>query len=414
MLDLSEKQSGLDLVTIKDCLEKSGNLDVSGGVQYLAELLEETSSTSNVDHYAKIIKEKSTLRKLIHRAEEIVSNGYQAQGDVRNIVDEAEASIFEIAQSGDTSGPKHIKEILHTTFANLEKISQRPSEVTGLSTGFTDLDKETTGLHRGELIIVAGRPAMGKTTFGLNIVQNICIQEKAPCLIFSLEMTEELLVQRMLCAEAGVDGQKLRTGRVRGEDWSDIARAASSLSLIPLHIDDTPSLTILEMRSRARRIKSRFGLELVMIDYLQLMEGRGRVESRQLEISEISRSLKFMAKELDCPVVALSQLSRAVEAQKEARPMLSHLRESGSIEQDADVVLMLYRPEYYKIPEIEIKGVKQNSDGLAEVIISKQRNGPTGSVFLAFQKSLTRFMGPNREQEPPQVHMDDDDEFQDH
>jgi replicative DNA helicase len=411
MIEIMDSGEVIDLVSLKNELDKANHLDKVGGVEGISRLVEETSSASNLEYYAAIVSEKSVLRKLIRAAEVITQEGYQAQGEVRDIVDAAESAIFEIAQAGETRGPRHIKDVIHTTFDDLAKLSEKPSLVTGLSTGFEELDKLTTGLHDGELVIVAGRPSMGKTTLGLNIIQSIAVREGAPCLVFSLEMTEDQLVQRLLSAEAEVDGQNLRKGFVKGEDWSRLAKAAGELSQAPIYIDDTPAVTILEMRSRARRIKSKAGLGLVMVDYLQLMQSRRRYESRQLEISDISRSLKFMAKELQCPVVALSQLSRAVETRKENRPQLSDLRESGAIEQDADVVMMLYRPDYYDIREVEVKGRMESSKGLAEIIVAKQRNGPTGSIFLAFRENILQFRDicfDYEEQQAMEYHQDYD------
>lgn len=392
MCTINEQSTAIDLISLKSQLEKEGHLESAGGVAALGNLFDEASSAANIDYYAKIVRDKSILRRLINVSEDIVERGYQSEGEVRDLVETAESSIFEIAQAGESRGPKSIKDVLMVTFDNLEKISRKPELITGIPSGFADLDKMLSGLHNGELIIIAARPSMGKTTFGLNIMSHVGAHLNTPVLVFSLEMTEDQLVQRMLCAEAEVDGQKLRTGYIRQDDWAKIAHVAINLSRAPIFIDDSPSLGILEMRSRARRIKSRFGLGLIMVDYLQLMQGRRDVESRQLEISEISRSLKFMAKELNCPVIALSQLSRAVESRTGNRPQLSDLRESGAIEQDADVVIFLYRPEYYKIKEIDRDGRKINSEGVAEIIISKQRNGPVGSVFLAFKRNSLKFM----------------------
>ena len=391
MIDIINAGEAIDLISLKESLSKKGMLDSAGGIETIVELTETSSYTSNLAYYAKIIRDKSIVRRLIKSAEEIVIRSYSGQEDARDLIDNAEASIFEISQSGETKGPKLIKDVIHQTFDNLAKLSKNAAMVTGVPTGFEELDKLTTGLHPGELIIIAGRPAMGKTTFGINIVHHAALKENIPSLIFSLEMTEDQLVQRMLCSEAEVDGQDLRKGFVKGEDWTRLARAAATLSQTPIYIDDTPAITVMEMRSRARRIKSKMGLDLIIVDYLQLMGSRGRHENRQMEISEISRSLKYMAKELGCPVIALSQLSRAVESRKDMRPQLSDLRESGAIEQDADVVMMLYRPEYYKIEEIQINKNKENSKGIAEVIIAKQRNGPPGSVFLAFRDNLLQF-----------------------
>ncbi len=389
--ELSNEGVSIDLIALKDQLDKDGCLKKIGGSDYLASLLDETSAASNLEYYSRIIREKALLRRLIDRGEKIVLSGYAGEGDVKAILNDAEASIFELAQDKGSDRPRHVAEILKPTFEAIEKMSKRPEMITGVATGFEDLDEKTSGFQPGDMIVIAGRPSMGKTTFGLNIVQNMALKNQ-PALVFSLEMTKEQLVRRLLCSKAEIDGKRLQTGFIRGDEWTKLARAAAELSHIPLYIDDSPAISMFEMRSRARRQKSQTGLSVIMIDYLQLMQSRRRYESRQLEISEISRSLKFMAKELEVPVIALSQLSRAVETHSDKRPLLSDLRESGAIEQDADVVLMLYRPEYYNIEEIRINDNETiPSVGIAEVIIAKQRNGPVGSLFLAFRKNLLQF-----------------------
>jgi replicative DNA helicase len=384
MLSLYERNEAIDLVTIADEMKRLGSLESAGGRLYLSSLLDEVATSANVGYHAGLVLEKAMLRHMIRVGTDIAQRGYEAADDVKELLDRAEQSIFEVSESQITRGFIPIKDVVKPVFADAQAMAAGERIHVAVQSGFTELDSLLSGFHRGELVIVAGRPSMGKTAFCLNIAQNIAIDEKKPVGVFSLEMSKEQLVHRLLCAEARVDSHALRNGFVAQRDWPNLTTAASLLSNAPIYIDDSPSLTILEIRSRARRLHREIGLAMVIIDYLQLAHSTGRAESRQQEISQISRSLKALAKELNIPVVALSQLSRAVENRPGSRrPVLSDLRESGAIEQDADVVLFLYRPEVYeKIPE---------NDGKAEVIIGKQRNGPLGTVNLTFIKNYTRF-----------------------
>ena len=384
MLSLYERSEAIDLVTLVDEMKKLGSLEPAGGRLYLSSLLDEVATSANVTYHAGLVLEKAMLRQMIRVGTEIVHRGYEAADDVKELLDRAEQSIFEVSESQITRGFIPIKDVVKPVFADAQAMAAGERVHVSVQSGFTELDSLLSGFHRGELVIVAGRPSMGKTAFCLNIAQNIAIDEKKPVAVFSLEMSKEQLVHRLLCAEARVDSHALRNGYVAQRDWPNLTTAASLLSNAPIYIDDSPSLTVLEIRSRSRRLHREVGLAMVIIDYLQLAHATGRSESRQQEISQISRSLKALSKELNIPVVALSQLSRAVENRPGSRrPVLSDLRESGAIEQDADVVLFLYRPEVYeKIPE---------NDGKAEVIIGKQRNGPLGTVNLTFIKHYTRF-----------------------
>jgi replicative DNA helicase len=338
---------------------------------------------SNVEQWSRIIKEKAVLRALIHAGNRIAQSAFEAEDDAAVILDRAEKAIFDIAEHRVRQGFVGMREIVKESFRTIDQLSQSKELVTGLPTGFVDLDQMTSGLQRGDLVIVAARPAMGKTSFCLNIAQHASLRAGETVGIFSLEMAKEQLVLRMLCADARVDAHRLRTGNLGEKDWARLAKAYSDLSVAKIFIDDSATLTPLEMRAKCRRLKAEHGLGMVVIDYLQLVTGAGRVENRQQEIASISRSVKGLAKELNVPVVALSQLSRAPEARTEKRPQLSDLRESGALEQDADVVMFIYREEEYK-PTDENRGI-------AEIIIGKQRNGPTGSLKLAFLKEYTRF-----------------------
>ena len=354
-----------------------------GGAAYLASLLDGVPRITNVEHWSRIIKEKAVVRKLIHAGNRIVQSCYEGEDEAASLLDQAEKSIFDIAEKRIRAGFVGIAEIVKESFRTIDQLSQSKELVTGLSTGFVDLDERTTGLQRGDLVIVAARPAMGKTSFCLNIAQNAAQRGGETVGVFSLEMSKEQLVLRMLCAEARVDAHKLRTGHLQEKDWARLANAYATLSNAKIFIDDSPVLTPLEIRAKSRRLKAEHGLALVVVDYLQLCSGAGRFENRQLEIASISRSMKALAKELDIPVLALSQLSRAPEARSDKRPELSDLRESGSLEQDADVVMFIYREEEYK-PNDENRGI-------AEILIKKQRNGPTGTIKLAFIREFTRF-----------------------
>jgi replicative DNA helicase len=384
MIELFEENVPIDLLTVTERLRKKERLEAVGGATYLAELVELVPTAANVWHHARVVREKAVLRGLIQTATSIVTDSYEDTEDVDMLLDRAEQAIFEISQRKATSGFMHINAILKGSFKRIEQLYERKELVTGVPTGFIEFDRRTAGLQSADLIIVAGRPSMGKTAFSLNIAQYVGIQVRRPVAIFSLEMSKEQLVLRMLCAEARIDSSKLRTGFLSREDWPRLTKAAGTLSEARIYIDDTPAQSALDIRAKARRLRAELGdLSLVIIDYLQLMQGRSRSENRQQEVSEITRALKALAKELQVPVVALSQLSRAVEQRKPPRPQLSDLRESGAIEQDADVVALIYRDELYD---------ENSADkGIAEIIIGKQRNGPTGVVRLTFRGEYTRF-----------------------
>jgi replicative DNA helicase len=384
MIELFEENVPIDLLTVTERLRKKERLEAVGGATYLAELVELVPTAANVWHHARVVREKAVLRGLIQTATSIVTDSYEDTEDVDILLDRAEQAIFEISQRKATSGFMHINAILKGSFKRIEQLYERKELVTGVPTGFIEFDRRTAGLQSADLIIIAGRPSMGKTAFSLNIAQYVGIQVRRPVAIFSLEMSKEQLVLRMLCAEARIDSSKLRTGFLSREDWPRLTKAAGTLSEARIYIDDTPAQSALDIRAKARRLRAELGdLALVIIDYLQLMQGRSRSENRQQEVSEITRSLKALAKELQVPVVALSQLSRAVEQRKPPRPQLSDLRESGAIEQDADVVALIYRDELYD---------ENSADkGIAEIILGKQRNGPTGVVRLTFRGEYTRF-----------------------
>jgi replicative DNA helicase len=398
-VDLFDRNEPVDLVTIANELMRRKQLEEVGGATALSALVDAVPTAANVAYHARIVKDKALLYALIQKATAVVSRAYADQEEVDEVLDWAEQQIFEISQDKVSRSFVPVKSVLKGTFQLIEKLYDRKSHVTGVPTGFRRFDEMTAGLQPSELVVVAGRPSMGKTSFCLNIAQYAAIQDRIPVAIFSLEMSKEQLVQRMLCSVAKVDSHKLRTGYLSDADWPRLTTGAGILSESPIFIDDTPGISLLEMRAKARRLKGEQGLGLVIIDYLQLISGRGRVESRQQEISEISRSLKAMAKELDVPVVALSQLSRAVESRQPPRPQLSDLRESGAIEQDADVVAFLYRPAFYRARKEE--ELDEPEDNTTEVIIGKQRNGPTGTVHLAFLREYTRFEDQEREREFP-------------
>ena len=381
----------VDPITLKTELENTDGLATVGGASYLSDLLDAVPTAANITYHAQIVKNKAILRRLIDAASGIIRN-VQDQGEqtVEEVLDEAEQSVFQVAESHGRSGFVRVKEILHRTMENIEEMQDASGGITGSPSGFSDLDLMTTGFQKGDLVIVAGRPAMGKTSWILNVAQTLAIKHDTPVAIFSLEMSKEQLVQRFLCGEGRVDSQKLRQGRMNQDEWKNLAVAAGRLNTAPLWIDDSPGSTVLEMRAKARRLKAETDLGMIVIDYMQLMMGttQRRSENRVQEVSEISRGLKSLARELEVPVVALSQLSRAPEQRNDRRPQLSDLRDSGSIEQDADVVMFLYRPEYYFGP-VDKDG--NSLEGKAELIVSKQRNGPTGTVNLVFHKSYTRF-----------------------
>jgi replicative DNA helicase len=383
MAALSERSQPIDLVTLKDELLRASALESVGGAAYLASLVDGLPRIANVEPWCRIIKEKSVLRSLIHAGNRIVHSCYEAEEDASVLLDRAEKSIFDIAEHRIRQGFVGVKDVVKDSFRTIEQLAESRELVTGLPTGFVDLDYYTSGLQKGDLIIIASRPSMGKTALCLNVAQHVARATGHPVGVFSLEMSKEQLVLRLLCSEARVDAHRLRTGQLQEKDWTRLAKAYAELLQTNVFIDDSAMLTPLEIRAKCRRLMAEQGLGLVVVDYLQLVTGAGRTENRQQEISSISRSLKGLAKELSVPVVALSQLSRAPEARTEKRPQLADLRESGAIEQDADVVMFIYREEMYKETE--------ENRGLAEIIIGKQRNGPVGTVKLAFLKQYTRF-----------------------
>jgi replicative DNA helicase len=389
MLALTEQRVVIDHVTLPAELRRRGELDEVGGPAYLAELVEAVPTTANVEFHCRIIKEKAILRRLIETSTSIVAEAYDGRLTAGELLDAAESRIFTISQQRGQEGFTRLKEMLWPTMERIETLQKSGQKVTGVPSGFTDLDDKTTGFQRSDLIIVAARPSMGKTAFCLNIATHAAIESGVGVALFSLEMSKESLVQRMLCAEAMVDSQRVRQNSLHDSDWTRLARAAGVLQNCPIWIDDTPALTLLEMRSKARRLKAETDVGLIVVDYLQLMRTPERVESRVQEISEISRSLKALARELEVPVVALSQLSRASEQRGgDRKPILSDLRDSGAIEQDADLVIFIHRPEMYEGPTDK----DGNSlEGKAEAILAKHRNGPTGVIPLYFHKSFTRF-----------------------
>jgi replicative DNA helicase len=385
LINLSERDEPADLITLTNELRKIDQLDSIGGASYLASLIDSVPTAANIEYYAKIVKEKSILRKLIQTSTEIITQSYEDRGDVEVFLDEAERAIFDISERRVKPSFYSIRDVVKESFKTIERLFQKKELVTGVPSGFKELDRMTAGFQPSDLIIVAGRPSMGKTAFCLNLAQYAAIENKIPVAFFSLEMSKEQLVIRMLCSEAHVEGTRLRTGFLSESDWPKLTIAAGNLSEAPIYIDDSAALSVLELRAKARRLKSERGLGMLIIDYLQLMKGRGKAESRQQEVSEISRSLKALAKELNIPVIAVSQLSRRIEERTGNRPQLSDLRESGAIEQDADVILFLYRDEVYNRSE------DNPNKGKAEVIIGKQRNGPIGKIELAFLDKFTSF-----------------------
>ncbi|MDP2939612.1 MAG: replicative DNA helicase [Candidatus Omnitrophota bacterium] len=388
ILNLYNNQRSVDLITISDELKRNNLLEDVGGMSYLTALTETVPTSANVQHYAHIVKEKSILRLLISNATQIVSESYGMHGNVDELLDRAEKLIFEISDRKIEGGYIPLKEIIKDSIETIDKLYQRKAHVTGIATGFLDFDRQTAGLQNSDLIVIAGRPSMGKSALAISIAEYAGVVEKIPVGFFSLEMSKEQLVQRLLCSHARVDTHKVRSGFLSPSDWPRLTSAAGKLSEAPIFIDDSPAISSLELRAKARRLKSHHDIKLVVVDYLQLMRGFAKSENRQQEISEISRSLKALSRELNIPIIAISQLSRAVESRQDHRPQLSDLRESGAIEQDADVVVLLLREEYY-YPTEENKGV-------AEVIIAKQRNGPVGSIKLAFVKEYMRFENLSR------------------
>lgn len=385
MYDLSEKGEPIDLVTVTNALLAKDVLEQSGGVSYLTDLASGVPTAANVEYYSKIVEEKAILRRLISTATNIVSSTFTQEEDVEGVLDEAEKSILEVANRKNASSFKEIRDVLLEVHKNIEELHKQQGDITGIPTGFRDLDRVTSGFQRNDLIIIAARPSVGKTAFALNIAQNVAIRAEENVALFSLEMGADQLVQRMLCAEGNIDSQRLRSGRLEDNDWEKLTMAMGSLSQAGVYIDDSASVRVSDIRSKCRRLKQESGLGMIIIDYLQLISGSGNSsDNRQQEVSEISRSLKALARELQVPVIALSQLSRGVESRQDKRPMMSDLRESGSIEQDADIVGFLYRDDYYD-KETEAKNI-------IEIIIAKQRNGPTGTVELAFAKEFNKFI----------------------
>jgi replicative DNA helicase len=387
MVGLTDRGSPVDLLTLKDELARSGELDEVGGPAYISALTDGVPRSSNVEHYAKIVKEKSTLRRLIQSASDVLGRAYDAEEDADDLLDDAERSIFQIAEHRLRSGFVPVSQLVDSGYQLIEQLQEHRGLVTGSPSGFVDLDEMTSGFQKSDLVIVAARPSMGKTSFVLNIALHCGIEAGKTVGMFSLEMSKEQLFMRMLTSEARVDAHRFRGGFLGEQDYARLVEAFARLHDAKVFIDDTPSVGILEMRAKSRRLKLEHGLDLLIIDYLQLMQGRGRFENRQQELASISRALKILAKELNVPILALSQLSRAPEARGDHRPQLSDLRESGALEQDADVVLFIFREEMYAQ-----EGERSpDAEGTAEVIIGKQRNGPTGTVRLAFLKQYTRF-----------------------
>ncbi|MEA3369498.1 MAG: replicative DNA helicase [Candidatus Ratteibacteria bacterium] len=383
ILDLYERREAIDLITLTAKLKKLGQLDEVAGAAYLTSLINSVPTSAHLEYYAKIVKEKSLLRHLINTATRIITESYESAEDTDILLDRAEQMIFEIAQRRIEQTFTPLKEVLKDSFEVIEDLYNRKEHITGVPSGFKDLDNLTTGFQAGDLVVIASRPAMGKTSLCMNIVQHVAVEKKIPVAFFSLEMSKEQLVQRMLWSESRVNGRKLLGGFLGESAWPKLTIAAGRLSEASIFIDDSAAISVLELRAKARRLKTRQDIKLIIVDYLQLMQGRGKTENRQQEISEISRSLKSLAKELNLPVVGISQLSRAVEGRQNRRPQLSDLRESGAIEQDADLVAFIYREEYYTPTE--------DNKGIAEIIIGKQRNGPTGTVKLAFIEDYARF-----------------------
>lgn len=384
IFNLYNKSEPIDIITVKDELIALGKFEAVGGLEYLASLPEKVPLVSNADKYTRIVEEKAILRNLIKAANDISASGYAEAEEIDDIINQAEKQIFEITQKKNQKGYTPIKDVLVETFAEIERLYNQKQAITGIPTGFADLDYKTSGLHNSDLILIAARPAMGKSAFVLNIATHAAVNANVPVAIFNLEMSKEQLVNRMLCSEAMVDSNKVRTGKIEEDDWVKLATALGPLSEAPIYIDDTPGISITEIRAKCRKLKMEKNIGLVIIDYLQLVQGSSkRNSSREQEISEISRSLKILAKEINVPVIALSQLSRAAEQRQDHRPMLSDLRESGAIEQDADIVMFLYRDDYYN----------ENSEkkNIAEVIISKHRGGSTGSIELLWLGNYTKF-----------------------
>ncbi len=392
IVKLYDNNDAIDIVTVIEDLKRKNVLDEVGGAAYITELANSVPTSANIDYYANIVREKFILRSLINTATQIVSESFEPSSEVDDLLYKAERLIFDI-----TSNKKHddnmssMKDIIKESIETIDKLYQRKENITGIATGFHDLDVMTAGLQKSDFIVLAGRPSMGKSAFATGVIEQAGVVQKRPCAFFSLEMSKDQLAQRMLCSIAGVNAHKVRTGFFSQSDWPKLVAAAGKLSEAPIYIDDTPGISALELRAKARRLKARHNIQLLVVDYLQLMRGRTRSENRQQEISEISRSMKALARELDIPIIALSQLSRAVEQRTDHRPMLSDLRESGAIEQDADMVMLLMREEYYNPTE--------ENKGMADLIVAKQRHGPVGTVKLAFLPEFTKFSNLSRIEE---------------
>jgi len=383
IVQLFGRNKAVDLITLSEELKKNQKLDQIGGVSYLTMLANAVPTAANVLHYSRIVKEKSILRALINHATQIVAESFDSDTNVDEVLDKAERLIFEISDRRIEGSFIPIKDVIRSSIETIDRLYQQKAHVTGVPTGFIDFDIKTAGLQNSDLIIIAGRPSMGKSAFAISMAEYMGVEDNYPVAFFSLEMSKEQLVQRLLCSHAHIDAHKVRTGHLSSSDWPKLTAAAGKLSEAPIFIDDTPAISIMELRAKARRLKAHHDIKIMFLDYMQLMRGAARSENRQQEISEISRSLKALARELNIPVVAISQLSRAVESRSDHRPQLSDLRESGAIEQDADVVVLLLREEYYN--------PTPDNKGLAEIIVAKQRNGPTGSMKLSFIREFARF-----------------------
>jgi replicative DNA helicase len=385
MISLNERNQAIDFVTLKEELSRSGDLDAVGGPAYVASLADGVPRATNIEYYARIVKEKATLRNLIYAANKIISSAYEAEQEPDLILDDAESAIFSVADDRLKAGFVPMRDLVKESFPKIEQLFEQKRLITGVATGFVDLDEMTRGLQGGDMVIVAARPSMGKTSLVLNIAQYVATQPEMTVGFFSLEMSKESLFLRLLTSEAQIDSHRLMSGAIGQKDYGRISHALETLSAMKLYIDDSTNISVLEMRAKARRLKAEHGLHLLVIDYVQLMSGRGRFENRTLELASISRSLKGLAKELNVPIVVLSQLSRAAESRSDHRPQLSDLRESGALEQDADLVVLIYRDDVYN------KDPNNPDAGTAELILAKQRNGPTGTVRLAFLREQTRF-----------------------
>ena len=398
MIDLFERGTAVDQLTLTEELKRRGQLDDVGGVVYLAKLGSEVATTANIDFHARIVLEKALSRKLIETSSEVIERAYAADEDVQTLIDNAEQKLFTLSENQIGEGFEPLEKVMGETFEHLERVHAGAGTVLGVDTGFADLNDQMSGFQKGDLIILAARPSVGKTAFALTLARNAAVDTGVGMAIFSLEMSKMQLAQRLLSVETKVDLHKLRTGRLRDEDWMNLTHNINRLAQAPIYIDDTPGISVLEARAKARRLQREHGIGMVIIDYLQLMSGHIRTQSREQEISQISRGLKAMAKELDVPVLALSQLSRAVESRTDRRPQLSDLRESGSLEQDADVVMFIYRPEMYDLKSPD----GESLEGLAQIIIGKQRNGPVGSVDLMWNKESATYekLAPGWRAEP--------------